>query len=237
MTRPPRTLSSGRQPRSAGAFTLIELVVCLGVIMILVGLLMPTVGVAYSRARLTRELAVVRQHAIAIDAYASDSAGVYPLIGPLAFPASTDWWKCLVAAGHYQSIGDVDPAAASLGLPRVSYIMSLAMVYDHAKMAPGETVPIGEAFSCPVRQDQVIFPSAKALAFKWYEGNEDPAQGGLVYCCGGAPWEFPIALASDGAAVSGTYLSLNGGQPPYIENSIGIPVYTTWFGCRGRDLQ
>lgn len=235
MKRPPQTLGSGRQPRSAGAFSLVELVVCLGIIMILIGLMIPSLAGVFSRSRLTREMVILRQHAIAIDAYASDSAGVYPLASDNPWYSADAWWKPLIEAGHYRSVSDVDPVSQPLG-PRTSYIMSLAMVYDYSKMRPGETVPMGEAFAAPVRQDLVLFPSAKGLIFRYYDKSPEPSEGGIQFCCV-VPWQFPVALAADGAALSGTYLDFNGGLPPYVENQIGMPVYSTWFGCRGRDRE
>jgi type II secretory pathway pseudopilin PulG len=234
MKRPPQIPDSGGQTRSAGAFTLVELVVCLGIVMILVGLLIPSLAGVYSRGRLTRELVVLHQHAVAIDAYTADFAGIYPLSSEKPFWAAADWWKPLIAAGHYQSLGEVDPVSVRLDLP-VSYWMSQAMVQDPATMRPGETVPFEEAVSSPIRHDQVFYPSAKGLVFKYYDRHWNPSEGGMQWCCTSL-WEFPVAMA-DGSATSGTYIGFNGGRPLYLENEIGRPVATTWFGCRGRDRE
>jgi type II secretory pathway pseudopilin PulG len=222
---------SGRRFARAG-FSLVELVVCLGIIMILVGLLLPSIAGIHSRGRLAREMVVLHQHAAAIDAYTADFEGVYPLSSKNPFWAAQAWWKSLIAAGHYQSVGEVDPTSLRLDLP-VSYWMSQAMVQDPATMRPGETVPIEEAVSSPIRHDQVYYPSAKGLVFRFYDRHWNPSEGGVQWCCT-ALWEFPVAMA-DGSATSGTYIDFNGGNPLYLENEMGRPVATTWFGCRGRD--
>jgi hypothetical protein len=70
---------------------------------------------------------------------------------------------------------------------------------------------------------------------KFYDRTWDPNEGGLQWCCTYL-WEFPVAMA-DGSATSDTYIGFNSGKPLYLENEIGKPVFTTWFGCRGRDRE
>src|SRR5947209_8045195 len=94
--------SSRMTPRrsrdSRPAFTLVELLVVLGIIVVLLGLLMPVLKSARSAGRRAACLSNERQIGAAIVAYALDYDGTIPY-GPKAPPAT--------ASNFYPATGDV----------------------------------------------------------------------------------------------------------------------------------
>jgi len=132
-----------RPPGRAGAFTLLELLVVIGVIALLASLLAPALARAGHRARQTQCLGNFRQIGIAFTLYLADHAEIFPdrrdLKVRLGFKPWTDWppsdprggwagavlaplltpksWQC---AGRIQSIWPTLAAANQLSHPEDS---------------------------------------------------------------------------------------------------------------------
>lgn len=217
-----------------GAFTLVELVVVLGVVFILLGLMLPALGEGISRGRMARDMLLLRQSAMVVDAYTTDYGGVFPLWGEYAYPwiAAAGWTKPLLADGYLDSVRQVDP---EINEEETNFRMGMtvAAVFDWKLMRPGHTVPSEEAHWSPVRTAEVFFPSAKGLLFVGNNGLDPSHPDARSYCCT-IPWVFPVAMM-DASIETGTYLDFNGGEMPRVENNIGVPVKSTWFGVRGLD--
>jgi prepilin-type N-terminal cleavage/methylation domain-containing protein len=79
---------SASNPRRAHAFSLVELLVVIGIIAILLGILLPTLQRARAASRRTICLTNLRQIGAAIHMYANDNNGCIPF-GPAAGPSST----------------------------------------------------------------------------------------------------------------------------------------------------
>lgn len=218
-------------------FTLAELIVSIGIIMVLIGLLMPTLANSYSQAKLTRDMSLVRQHAAAIHMYAADFGETYPYAGiKLPFHCARNWSGPMIEGGYFNSYVEVEPEHdfdAAGGLRYDSYVMSMAMVFDANLMQPGQVPIRDDQQSIAIRTSQVVFPSSKGLILRFVGGQYIPAPAESAFCCA-EPWEAPVAF-DDGSASSGTYRDFLGGDPLYQEAGIGIPVLSTWFGVRGRD--
>lgn len=109
-----RRVCAGRRSHRAcgGGFALIELVICIGTIMILVGLVAPALGNAISRARLMRDKALVRHQAMVISMYAADFQETHPYLYGLTghlYRVAGDWVRPMVASGHVDAFADMDP--------------------------------------------------------------------------------------------------------------------------------
>ncbi|MCW5763664.1 MAG: type II secretion system protein [Phycisphaeraceae bacterium] len=222
-----------RKTRLIRGFSLIELVVVIGIVMILIGLMAPSLGRAMSQAKLTRDVALVRQHAATIAMYAGDYKEAHPypydLTGHL-YRVAGDWALPMIESGHFENVAEVDPYTLDGRL--FSYMMSIAMVYNADEMRPGYVPLAIHQKSNTTRAFQVLFPSSKGLLVRESNGLA-PSEGGTGFCCAW-PWIAPIAF-SDGSAGSGTYVDFNEEMPLLLDEGIGMPVISTWFGVRGRD--
>ena len=73
------TSPSRRQQRAGGAFTLVELLVVIGIIALLVGILLPTLGRARESANTVKCMANMRQIGQAMTIYIGESKGMLPI--------------------------------------------------------------------------------------------------------------------------------------------------------------
>lgn len=214
---------------------MVELLVVLGVLMVLLGLIMRSLGGAYSSAKMARETVRLRDHAVMISVYAADHGDVYPFIGGDPLDAGTYWARAMLAGDYYASLPQLDEKSDDIG-HGYSVLMSAAMVYDWRLMRPGHTIPLEQARAVPVRTAAVLFPSMKGLVFRAESEPAPttlPAAGYKGFCCTDL-WAFPVANA-DASVVVGHWMFFNGDRPLYQENQMGTPVMTTWLGVRGVD--
>lgn len=214
------------------AFSLIELVVVLGVLMVLAGLMLPALGGAMEEARLTRDAALLRQHGISLGQYREDNESVYPIARDNPFVAGQVWFLPMIEKGYIMSAAELDPLAGG-DLGRVRFAMSVCMVYDPDLMLRGKTLPAKLARSVPVRDDQVHYPSDKGELLRNHNGMGHPREGGLFFCCTHA-WRSAVAMA-DGSISTGDMFDFTSDTAVELENLVGMPVRSSWNGYRARD--
>lgn len=82
-------------------FTLIELLVVISIIALLIALLLPALGKARASALMVQCQSNMRQTAIAIDAYATDSKGLYPDVESYEY----DWTNLMGGVSNTKPIG------------------------------------------------------------------------------------------------------------------------------------
>ncbi|QOI99523.1 MAG: type II secretion system protein [Phycisphaeraceae bacterium] len=234
-----------------GGFTLIEMVVVLGIVMILASLALPAIGGSIAQARLTRAMNTARQAAILVDQYCQVSKGVYPITSLSALTSYWYWPDVLIAAGVATNYREIDPnpvenedgARHYLRSGAVGWInlhMNLALCMNPEVMLPGRTIPTyGEPSvmryedypAFPVRSDLVVFPSDLGmLKTGWilWGAWQGP------WCCVGQPRPLPIAFC-DMHVESLRWTDCVKDGMMNVENGIGKPVRTTWYGYKGRD--
>ena len=219
-------------------FSMIELMVSIGILSILAGLLLPSLSGSLSRAKLTRDLVRMRDAANMIGLYTSDYRDVYPLTQTTGvYAIGKRWLRPMIAGGYYNDIREIDDYSDEAGSDP-SILMSAAMAYDWRKMVPGQTVPGNVQHPTPVRTHEVLFPSIKGLVFRAMSAGPPESLRFPVeiemFCCAGELWEFPVANA-DTSVLSGHRDFFNGGRSLHLENDIGMPVLSTWSGVRGVD--
>lgn len=211
-------------------FTLIELVVCIGVMMVLIGLLLPTLAASRESARATRMLALVRSNHAAVVMYANSHQDVFPASDSLVGNCMLRWYVPLVATGLIENERAVDPEGAELtNNPRFS--MSGCAFCSPSMMVPGSTVPVDVAESSAIRMSQAAFPAEKGILVQWlhvrgtehvfwsWNPSESPSS--------------PIAMA-DGHAISAKCVDF-ALEHDFFENWVGHPVLSTWNGILGMD--
>jgi hypothetical protein len=214
------------------AFTLIEAVICLGVIMLLVGLVVPALAKARESARMTRDLAVMRTCVTLLHSYCTESKGLFPLVGNDML-AISNWWR---AVGPQPGVADaslIDPVGVrEFGAVRA--IMSACFVVRPEDMEPGNTVHIDLVQVRAMTDASVVSPASKGTLYM----QSRMVSGRHTYWAI-TPAEYasqgPIAFL-DGSATVGRWPDFVV-EPPYFEHWVGWPVLATWHGVRGRDVR
>lgn len=210
-------------------FSLVELMVVVGVIAILLGFLMPALRGGRGQAERVRELVLIQQDAMSVEMYCAQSDGVYPLAHENAWMSRHMWDEIGT------QVGVVDEARAREAMPA----MSVAMVHPASLMQPGRTMTPQEAHASPIRSAMVRSPSAKGL-LHYSIVPRGPRQGD--WCCYES-WdiipphelpESPIAFA-DGSTSFATWITYLEARDPVLENWMGVPIMSTWDGSRGLD--
>ncbi|MCW5766055.1 MAG: hypothetical protein KIT68_08785 [Phycisphaeraceae bacterium] len=225
-----------RAPVHGSAFTIIEMVVVVGVVLILVGLLAPALGAARAASRLMADTSLMRSNATAIQLYCTDYRDVFPINGATVFNAAGSWASAVVRAGVLSDLTAADPLLddpwATDRDPFTHHILTYAAVYDWRRMQFGsEGDPIRDAPHA-VRQSDVALPALKGLLFNHFirYGRDR----NTLWCCLSAAPVGPVAFA-DGSLTQGRWWQFVPFPERPIVNSIGNPVLSTWEGIKGRD--
>lgn len=206
----------------------------MGIIMVLLGLMLPSLGKARTSASLSTQLREIQQAHLLLAMYASANSEHYPLRGDNQHEATTHWFEPLVESGLLAGSDQLDRSSSQRGLePPFAMSASLCSAADYYR-PEHETYPDESARPVSsVRTDQVLYPSSKGAIFTWRIGNTtEPFI--VPWCCLDTSLAAPIAFA-DGSAEARSVDECFVVQPMRTEELAGIPVYTTWYGIHGRD--
>lgn len=220
-------------------FSIIELVVVIGVVMVLVGIFLPTLSATRQSAQKTQLASQVRQMAIMVSAYCDEFDGVYPLaddrfwfwdgysgVGDPPYEAGRWWGYPLIDAGFMTPEKAKDPDF----LDASNQELSIAMCYDPAKMRPDSIEPYEDRFTSPIRQYQAKYPSGKGMLWTPIVSYTPDPQ---YWCCTQIDPPGPVAFA-DASVEMIAWHELQSPDPTPILG-IGLVVSSTWKGIRGND--
>lgn len=208
------------------AFTLLELMVSLGVIMVLLSFLIPAIGRTREAGIDLQRLNLARQNAIAIVEYTNRYRGCFPFRSFESAAVNSNWWAAVFK-------GDDDARSALAQLDAGNFSLSRCFTQDFQHMRPGHTLPWFEFASRPkpVFASDVSHPSLKGMVFEFWI-DYGPATG--PWCCTPEEIELPVIFA-DLSGERGRWWDFLPGNRLYVENGIGWPISLTWYGSRGRD--
>lgn len=224
----PRACSARR-----GGFSLIELVVVLGVVMVLVGLALPSVGRSREQAEKVAMASTVRQGAVAIQAYCNDHRGVYPMYDGYVVPGAMHWNVVLSRGRYLPSARAADPVGyRKYNWNRVR--LSHCMLYPWDKMVPGRVEPTWAPLATPVFDHWVVYPSQKGLLILQCSYPAPTSPPGRCFVGLPFPVYEPVAFADTSTSIVSRF-DLIGGEPVVTSWLVGYPVLSTWGGCRARD--
>lgn len=219
---------------------MIELLVVLGVVLILIGIIVPALGSSIERARNTAELATIRSNVALVSQHAAQTEGYYPIATPSRCGSSTRWYEPLLASGLISSEVQVDPRSFPK-FGEVSFSLSESLVADVAEFTWGSTRSCVDSPSSPVGESDVAAPSAKGMMVRTHDPGRMPAAGyaypgqSAAFCCTDL-WIAPVAFC-DGSGVLGTYLDFAPPGGPTINRAhrVGVPILSPWNGYLARE--
>ena len=229
--------------RPARAFSLVELLVCIGVIAILLGALLPALGGARRQADGVRLLANQRDALMLVSAYTVDHDGRFPgfgiegtMVAPLEFRAETlefTWWNQIEYWGLYLHTRGYDgwvslgPGAdrhaydridcAGCGHGRSEHVFAAGAFAEPERFVDG--APSDSSLHRVMSASDVAYPAAKGLLVHLRSIGLDRV---LVGFADGGARAVPALTLKPGAEA----------DMPYA----GLPVVATADGLRGRDI-
>lgn len=228
------------------AFTIIELVVVIGVIMLLIGIFLPTLGGANTSAKQVKQMSNIRQVGTCIDLYLNDWEDTYPIAD-----LRPDWHPSNVSRKVANELG----IGLFWGVPiyKTEIVSktqfdtifwdshafhSVTMYTDPAVMDPLSIPAWKNHHNSAVRQYQASYPSAKGLigvSFVPSSNNDDRLVPGHQRWNTGVD-SGPIAplLFADGSVDRLRFSELLAPKHPPADYW-GQPVIYTWDGIGGRD--
>ena len=212
------------------AFSLVELVVSIGIVMVLLGLITPALSSARERSRATRTAVAVRSSAQAIVTYAADHDDVYPVADRGVNLSMLAWDGPVLSLGYLPDESRIDPEGSrEQGHHRFAF--SGALAHPARFMEPGMTLPMDLADTTAVRQSQVTFASEKGMLVQWVHSRD-----GEDLFWTWSPWERPVSPVAfcDGSVSEHRCTDFQLAHE-FFENWVGHPVLATWSGSSGLD--
>jgi prepilin-type N-terminal cleavage/methylation domain-containing protein/prepilin-type processing-associated H-X9-DG protein len=157
-------------------FTLVELLVVIGIIAVLIAILLPALSVARANAQTLQCLSNLRQMVIAADQYTVDNRGFYPIAQYASFqsPLSTSYQWDFTTTTNINT-GAITTTAGLLWEGQTNMAIQQCPAFDGASNSAGNPYTgynyntsyighgQGEFVEAPVKQNQVKVPVSCAL--------------------------------------------------------------------------
>jgi type II secretory pathway pseudopilin PulG len=224
----------------------VELLVVLGMVVVLSGFLWPAFSASVQKAEASAELSNMRQLQMLIDVYCGQNDEVYPRATDTLSLCHRFWYSTMVEAGVAEPFERQEDISMYEGVLATAAYTSLtaAAVLDWRQMIPGETVYVdpsdidgpdsfGSLSTIDVRRTSVRSASGKGILSPWH------VRAGVTtgsWCCFAELQPKGAVSFADGSAAELSWPELLGERDDlYLENGIGGPVFSTWYGIRGRD--
>ncbi|MDX2119244.1 MAG: prepilin-type N-terminal cleavage/methylation domain-containing protein [Planctomycetota bacterium] len=232
-----------RVSRAAGCipgFSLVEVLVSIGVMAILLGLLLPVLGRVRGYVEDLRGKTAVREGAILLHAYAGDHRDEFPLWKQESMGDSTNYWYVpLVKQGYLKTAKELDPVAVK-HRGYVPILMTAAGIVAPNHMSPGQTLPLHLTPLAAQKFSDIRYPSDKGILNKLRNSRppvpppNQTADNDIAWCCATTIMPSSIAMA-DTSVAFGKWPDFSPDGTIVYENWVGQPVFSTWFGTLGRD--
>lgn len=213
-------------------FSLLELLVVIGTLMVLLGLVLPGMSASRQVAKLTRDLGAMRAMAQAVSDYGAGNRDLFPCSVPgIVDCYMRDWHETLVRTGYSDNSSNLMPS--SDGITRV-YMMGAAFTSPDQFDPHRPTVWYSPA-AVAQRGHSVAYPSAKGLLFRATRVDGPPDDHTTWWCCGESMSNPCPVIFGDASGVIIGWRALRTVSPPTATTFQGYPVVSTWEGCKGLD--
>ncbi len=214
-------------------FTLTEVIVVMGMVLVLLGLALPSLGRAKEHSDRVTLAVNVRQNAVAIQAYCNDHKGMYPKYDEYVVSGSVHWNILLARGGYLPSARAADPVGyRRYNSNRVR--MSHCMLYPWEKMVPGAVEPTEKPLAIAVYDHWVTYPTQKGLLIPQCSGFAPRTPELRCFVVSPRAIHEPVAFADTSTSIVSRF-DLIGGDPVITAGLVGYPVLSTWGGYRARD--
>lgn len=227
------------QPHHRRGFSIIELIVVIGVVMVLMGILLPVLSGTKQTAQKTKLASQVRQMATMIAMYCDSQDDIYPVaddrfwfwneydvFGPPPYEAGRWWGFPLIDLGFFSN----EEAQDSDFLDATNQELSIAMCYDPAKMRPDSIEPYEDRFTSAIRQSSVRYPSGKGMLWTPIVSHTPEPR---YWCCTRIDPPGPVAFADISVDMIAWHAFSDPDPDPIL--GIGQIVVSTWHGINGKD--